>query len=183
MKYSTNLTRRSAYCVAAVCITGLLILAGCASSQNQQPIPAETPAPQTQKTQSTPEHAAHMPQAEQVPAAAETPRIPAHHMNLDEARPLAATLDPAQFSTPYVLRAYRVAKRIPEVLALQPCYCYCDGSGHTSLLDCYATDHGANCHVCVKEALLADKMQREGHSAEDIRNAIIRGEWNEVSLN
>jgi hypothetical protein len=74
VKYSTNLTRCAAYCVAAVCITGLLILAGCASSQNQQPTPAESPAPQAQ---STPEHAAHMPQAEQVPAATATPRIPA----------------------------------------------------------------------------------------------------------
>jgi hypothetical protein len=29
------------------------------------------------------------------------------------------------------------------VLAQQPCYCYCDGYGHGSLLDCYASYHGA----------------------------------------
>jgi len=167
--------------VASLCLVLLLILAGCGSSPQAPPVVSETPTPAPMNSQ---EHAhAAGAQPSQSPEAVATPRIPAHHMSLDEARPLAQTLDPAQFSTPYVLRAYRVARRIPEVLALQPCYCYCDGTGHTSLLDCYATDHGANCQVCIKEALLADKMQREGHSAEDIRNAIIRGEWNEVSLN
>lgn len=44
---------------------------------------------------------------------------------------------------PPVERAYQVAARIPEVLAEQPCYCWCDRFGHGSLLDCFATDHGA----------------------------------------
>lgn len=44
---------------------------------------------------------------------------------------------------PPVERAYQVAARIPEVLAEQPCYCWCDKFGHGSLLDCFATDHGA----------------------------------------
>jgi len=29
------------------------------------------------------------------------------------------------------------------VLAQQPCYCWCDKFGHASLLDCFATEHGA----------------------------------------
>jgi hypothetical protein len=44
---------------------------------------------------------------------------------------------------PAVERAYQIAARIPEVLAEQPCYCWCDKFGHGSLLDCFATDHGA----------------------------------------
>jgi hypothetical protein len=42
-----------------------------------------------------------------------------------------------------VARAYRVAQQIPAVLAQQPCYCWCDSMGHGSLVDCFATDHGA----------------------------------------
>ena len=44
---------------------------------------------------------------------------------------------------PFVARAYRIAARIPTVLAQQPCYCHCDKFGHGSLLDCFASDHGA----------------------------------------
>jgi len=76
--------------------------------------------------------------------AATTPRIPAHFSNVTEARPLPAVLDPKQFSDPPVVRAYSYAKEIPEIFSQQPCYCYCDaGNGHRSLLDCFATDHGA----------------------------------------
>lgn len=96
-----------------------LVLAGCAAS------------PKTQDS-----HANH--QASANP----TPRIPAFFANLEEAKPLAAVLDPKQFSDPVIAKAYSYAKENPEVFAQQPCYCYCDsGSGHRSLLDCYATDH------------------------------------------
>jgi hypothetical protein len=44
---------------------------------------------------------------------------------------------------PAVARAYQIASQIPGVIAQQPCFCYCDKFGHRSLLDCYASDHGA----------------------------------------
>jgi Protein of unknown function with PCYCGC motif len=78
------------------------------------------------------------------PAAAPTPRIPAYFSNVADARPLPAVLDPKRFSDPSVVKAYRYAKNIPEVFSQQPCFCNCDtGNGHRSLLDCFATDHGA----------------------------------------
>jgi hypothetical protein len=78
------------------------------------------------------------------PGASPTPRVPAHFSNVADARPLPAVLDPRQFSDPSVVKAYRYAKEIPEVFSQQPCYCHCDrGNGHRSLLDCFATDHGA----------------------------------------
>jgi hypothetical protein len=77
-------------------------------------------------------------------AATPTPRIPAHFSNLADARPLPAVLDPKQFTDPSVIKAYTYAKEIPEVFSQQPCYCDCDNSdGHRSLLDCFATTHGA----------------------------------------
>ena len=70
--------------------------------------------------------------------------IPAHFSNAADAMPLPAVLDPKQFSNPSVVKAYSYAKEIPEIYSQQPCYCNCDASnGHRSLLDCFATNHGA----------------------------------------
>ncbi len=78
------------------------------------------------------------------PEANPTPRIPAFFAYLEEAKPLPKVLDPKQFSTPVVARAYQYAAENPAVFAQQPCYCYCDaGYQHKSLLDCFATDHSA----------------------------------------
>lgn len=58
--------------------------------------------------------------------------------------------------------AYAVAKEIPETLAQLPCYCHCDRSfGHKSLHTCFVDDHAAHCAVCVDEALLAYRLQKE----------------------
>ena len=76
--------------------------------------------------------------------AATTSSVPAHFSNVADARPLPAVLDPKQFSQLSVVKAYSFAKEIPEIFSQQPCYCNCDASfGHRSLLDCFATNHGA----------------------------------------
>ena len=80
------------------------------------------------------------------PAAAPPTReaIPSFHQDPDEARPFPPILPASRFPIPFVARAYEMAARMPEVLAQQPCYCNCDRIyGHGSLLDCYATEHGA----------------------------------------
>lgn len=79
-------------------------------------------------------------------AASETPKsdVPHYYENPDDAKPFPATLDPSNFRDPAVRQAYAVARRIPEVLAEQPCYCYCHtGFGHGSLLHCHVDDHSA----------------------------------------
>ena len=126
-------------------------------------------------------HAGHSAAAS--PQAKATPRIPDHFASAEAAKPLTPTLDPKQFSVPYIAKSYQLAKEIPEVLAQQPCYCYCDtGFGHKSLLDCHKDNHSAECLVCVKEALLTGQLHKAGKSAAEIRAAIIRGEWQQVSL-
>ncbi|HZN11563.1 MAG TPA: CYCXC family (seleno)protein [Blastocatellia bacterium] len=165
---SANVIRRRR--APALLLAGASILAGC-----NRPAPPAPPAPPP-----SPAHASH---AGHSPQPTVTPRVPAHHASVEDARPIPATLDPGQFETPYVIKAYRVAQRIPEVIAQQPCYCYCDdGFGHRSLLDCYVTDHSASCLVCLKEGLLADKMHRAGSSPADIRSAIVRGDWMQIKL-
>jgi hypothetical protein len=79
-------------------------------------------------------------------AASQTPKpdVPHYYENPDDAKPFPATLDPSQFADPAVKQAYAVARRIPEVLAAQPCYCYChENFGHGSLLHCHVDDHSA----------------------------------------
>jgi hypothetical protein len=82
------------------------------------------------------------PVASTTPAAPAPPKVPPYHPSAEAARPLAKTLSPTLFAIPPVRRAYEVAGRIPQVLAQQPCYCWCDKFGHGSLLDCFASDHG-----------------------------------------
>ena len=90
------------------------------------------------------EPASAPPQAMPAPAAQTAPaNLPPFHPTASAGRPYPKTLPPEMFTMPAVAQAYRIAQRIPEVLAQQPCYCWCDKFGHGSLLDCYATDHGA----------------------------------------
>jgi hypothetical protein len=93
---------------------------------------------------------------------------------------LPATLAPAQFTDPSIREAYAMALKMPHVLAQQPCYCWCSKMGHHSLLDCYRSNHAADCSICVKEAILASRMHDAGKTVREIRTAIVAGEWSEV---
>ena len=114
-----------------LCLTAALLVGAC----NTAPAPANT------------DHAGHAAAPAQAPAQAQaqaTPRVPDYFTDPAAAKPFPVTLDPKQFTTPSVVQAYQLAKDIPEVLAQQPCYCYCDaGFGHKSLLHCHVDDHSA----------------------------------------
>ena len=74
---------------------------------------------------------------------------------------------------PDVVKVYAMAEEIPEVLDGIYCYCECSKhSGHYSLLECYESDHGANCDICLEEAELAYRMAKEGKTLDQIRAAI-----------
>ena len=106
--------------------------------------------------------------------------VPVYYSSAKDAMPFPTTLEPADFKHTDVREAYQTAKEMPEVLAQQPCYCYCQRKGHRSLLDCFKTDHAASCNICVKEALLAGQMHRQQKSTQEIRTAIVRGRWANV---
>ena len=122
-----------------------------------------------------------------VPAASnkkipEAPPIPYFHETA-AAKPLPLTLDPKTFTDPIIQKAYQIAKEIPEILAQQPCYCYCDRSaGHKGLLDCFRDNHSSHCGTCMKEAILAKKLHDEKYTPAEIRTAIMRGDWKTVDL-
>jgi Protein of unknown function with PCYCGC motif len=101
-------------------------------------------------------------------------RVPAYERAAVSLSALPPTLPPERFFGQARI-AYQIAREIPQTLAQLPCYCYCDETfGHKSLHTCYESDHSAQCAVCVNEALLAYRLQKEqGLTAPQIRERII----------
>jgi uncharacterized protein with PCYCGC motif len=113
-------------------------------------------------------------------AAAEDNSIPAYHAQAPKGE-LPETLKPENFPEPLVKNAYAIAARIKKTLYQQPCYCHCDRSkGHTSLLDCFVSEHGSGCGTCIYEDFYAYEQLHKDKTAAQIREGIIKGEWKSV---
>ncbi|MGH9804907.1 MAG: PCYCGC motif-containing (lipo)protein [Candidatus Acidiferrales bacterium] len=113
-----------------------LLLAGC--SQSSTP-PAESKPAARSQTAPPPSHG-----SEAAAPASRDPSVPPYHQTAEAAKPFPELMPVSRYRDyPVLARAYQVAHRRPEVLAQQPCYCYCEKFGHGSLLDCFASDHGA----------------------------------------
>lgn len=100
--------------------------------------------------------------------------VPAHFEVPPSKSSLGATLNPESF-TGITREAYRAVKEIPVTIAQLPCYCHCDqGFGHKSLYSCFENDHASHCDVCVREALLALKLEKEQKmTPAQIRDTIV----------
>ncbi len=97
--------------------------------------------------------------------------------------PIPATMDPKLFPDALNRNVYALAAKIKPVLYQQPCYCYCDrNAGHKSLLDCYASEHGSQCDICQREAILAYQLSQKGKTPAQIRAAVIHGDWKTVDM-
>lgn len=116
-----------------------------------------------------------------------------HAANADEPIPmfhaeppkdaLPPTMEPSLFPNIVVFNAYMVAGRVKKVLYQEPCYCHCDRSqGHGSLLDCFVGRHGAACDTCILEAFYSYEQTHKGKTPTQIREGIIRGDWQNVNL-
>ena len=124
----------------------------------------------------THEHAVAEASVEPAPPASPVAQVmPAHYEHAPSRSSLGPTLDPEKF-TGVVREAYRAAREIPQTLAQLPCYCHCDrGMGHKSLHSCYEDDHASHCAVCVNEAILALKLEKEQKlSPAQIRDRIVQ---------
>ena len=164
MNYSRYSSKNLILIWSSLMILATLLFAGCSTTPEKSSQPSSS-------------HASH------TASAAPTPRIPAFYDNPADAKPLPAVLDPSRFHDPTISKAYYIANLNQELFAQQPCYCYCDaGHGHRSLLDCYTSEHGAGCGLCIQEALFIDKMHKEGKSASEIRDLIVHGGWRSVKL-
>ena len=82
-------------------------------------------------------------------------------------------LDPLGFADPRVRAAYDAAKKYAHVLEQIYCYCRCkENIGHRALVECFETEHGSNCDVCMNEAVIAARMTQEGKTPKEIQKAI-----------
>jgi hypothetical protein len=109
-----------------------------------------------------------------------TDEIPAYHAQAPKGE-LPETVNPERFSNLVVENAYAVAAKIKKTLYQEPCYCHCDRSkGHTSLLDCFASEHGSGCGTCIYEDFYSYEQVGKGKTAAQIRRGIIKGEWKSV---
>jgi hypothetical protein len=94
---------------------------------------------------------------------------------------LPPTMEPSIFQDVQTFNAYVIAGRTKKVLYQQPCYCHCDRSqGHGSLLDCFVSRHGSGCDVCQKEDFYAYEQAHKGKTAAQIREGIMRGDWQQL---
>jgi hypothetical protein len=100
--------------------------------------------------------------------------LPAHFEVAPNRSSLGATLEPSLF-TGITRDAYRAVREIPVTMTQLPCYCHCDqGFGHKSLYSCFEDDHASHCDVCVREALLALKLEKEQKmTPAQIRDTIV----------
>src|SRR5215470_251783 len=113
-------------------------------------------------------------------------QVPAHHASppkkgeqLPPILPKEQLWGPA-FQHSYQVHAYELAARIPTILYQQPCYCYCERIGHSSLHTCFENTHAAHCGACLKELYYSCLMHKRGKTATQIRKGIIAGEWENV---
>ncbi len=102
-------------------------------------------------------------------------KIPAYYESVEDVKDIPKTLAPEQFTDPKTKQAYEVAHDNPKLLMQMPCFCYCDKTGlnHKSLLSCFVDRHGANCDICIDEAVMAAKLQKENLIVKEIREKII----------
>jgi hypothetical protein len=110
--------------------------------------------------------------------------VPAYHAQAPAPKDaLPGTMDPSIFPQAGVSNAYAVAARVKKILYQEPCYCHCDRSqGHGSLLDCFVSKHGSGCNICMGEDFYVYEQSRKGKTAAQIREGIIKGEWQSVDL-
>jgi hypothetical protein len=105
---------------------------------------------------------------------AEREGTPAFITDAASLKSLAPTLSPDMFQGKQKL-GYIAAREIPKTLAQLPCYCHCDkGFGHKSLHSCFVDDHASHCAVCIDEAVVALRLEKqEGLKPEQVRERII----------
>ena len=83
-----------------------------------------------------------------------------------------AVLPPEQFFGE-AKAGYDAAQQCPEIIAKLFCYCGCDMTdNHSALLDCFTSDHGADCQICRGEAVLALQMKKKGATLAQIQQAV-----------
>ncbi len=158
-------------------ITAFLVVAVATACTSQDPHEVAKNDGSPRQTEFLPRPAKTAPVAEKTdPHAhdASASDVPAFQTDAASLKNLRPTLPPEKFFGRH-RAAYKAVKEIPQTIAQLPCYCHCDeGYGHKSLYSCFEDDHAAHCAVCIDEALLAYRLEKdEKLKPEQIRERII----------
>jgi hypothetical protein len=113
--------------------------------------------------------------------------VPAYHATApakgQKLAPILTDMTGPNFVYPWQVTAYHDAAKVGRVIYQLPCYCHCDKAmGHESLRSCFEGLHGAECTTCSKEAIYAYEMTQQGKSVTEIRDGIMRGEFQKIDL-
>ena len=105
-------------------------------------------------------------------SAASGTQTPSPTVSADATRP-NKVLDPSLWTDPQQKAAYAAAKKYAHVLEQLYCYCHCkENIGHRALVQCFESDHGLGCDICMTEAMIAARMTEEGRTPPEIQKAI-----------
>lgn len=158
------------FTVILVAVAGI----ACTSRDQSDMAKKDGPSRQAESLQSPPRTAPTTEKVDPHGHALSPSSVPAFQSDAASLKNLQPTLPSAQFSGK-TRAAYKAVKEIPRTIAQLPCYCHCDkGFGHKSLYSCFEDDHAAHCAVCVDEALLAYRLEKEEKlKPEQIRERII----------
>ncbi len=102
-------------------------------------------------------------------------KLDAHGLRVSgEGRADASHVTPPElFNQPRVKAAYAIAQAIPETMNQLYCWCGCIERGMRSALECFESNHGANCDICVGTAEIAWEMTQQGVTdAGEIQKAV-----------
>lgn len=85
-------------------------------------------------------------------------------------------LSPWKFKNKRIMNAYKIAGEIPHIIKELPCFCFCYNkkNRHEGLLDCFKSNHGARCKICIDEAIMAQRLLNEGFKKEEIVKKIVK---------
>jgi hypothetical protein len=74
-------------------------------------------------------------------------------------------LDPNRFADSRQRDAYAAAREVPAVLNQLYCWCGCKenpATRHRALLECFESEHGSDCDICMGEAAIARSLVQQG---------------------
>lgn len=144
-------------------IVAIVTLALVVGNEKPQPQP-EPPKPVTSVPQNQPPAAATENKSVDF-------KMPPFYTSVEDVT-LPAVKDPSTVA-PAAKASYEVVQKDPQLIAQLPCFCYCERWGHKSLHDCFVTDHAETCDICMKEALHADQLSKQGMTPVEIRDTIV----------
>jgi len=85
------------------------------------------------------------------------------------------------YTSDAVQAGYKIAVKVPDLLAKFPCYCFCEEMGHKNLAYCFLEkgvaggkldDHASTCNICFTQAMRAFLWNELGATDQEMLKAM-----------